>query len=102
MRFEEAIDCTIPEKVNNPEAKIVPLSLQILLENCIKHNVVSEQHPLRISIIESANTLIVINNFQEKKTLNKSSGIGLKNITERYQILSRRTISINQSIKKRI
>ena len=97
MRFENAIDCTIPEKVHNPEAKIVPLSLQILLENCIKHNIVSEQQPLHICIVESENNLIVINNFQEKKTLNKSSGIGLKNITERYQILSTRTISINQS-----
>ena len=97
MRFENAIDCTIPEKVHNPEAKIVPLSLQILLENCIKHNIVSEQQPLHIGIVESINTLTVTNNFQEKKTLNKSSGIGLKNITERYQILSTRTISINQS-----
>ena len=97
MRFEDAIDCAIPEKVHNPEAKIVPLSLQILLENCIKHNIVSEQQPLHISIVESKNNLIVTNNFQEKKTLNKSSGIGLKNITERYQILSTRTISINQS-----
>jgi len=97
MRFENAVDCTIPEKAHNPEAKIVPLSLQILLENCIKHNIVSEQQPLHISIVESENNLIVTNNFQEKKTLNKSSGIGLKNITERYQILSTRTISINQS-----
>lgn len=97
MRFENAIDCTIPVKAHNPEAKIVPLSLQILLENCIKHNVVSEQQPLQINIIESENNLIVTNNFQQKKTLNKSSGIGLRNITERYQILSTRTISINQS-----
>jgi len=97
MRFENAIDCRIPEKVNNPEAKIVPLSLQILLENCVKHNIVSEQKPLRINIVESINTLTVTNNFQEKKSLNKSSGIGLKNIIERYQILSTRTISINQS-----
>jgi len=97
MRFENAIDCTIPEKVHNPEAKIVPLSLQILLENCIKHNIVSEQQPLHISIVESINTLTVTNNFQEKRSLNKSSGIGLKNITERYQILSTRTILINQS-----
>lgn len=97
MRFENAIDCTIPEKVNNPEAKIVPLSLQILLENCVKHNIVSEKKPLHISIVESTTNLTVTNNFQEKRTLNKSSGIGLRNITERYQILSTRTISINQS-----
>ena len=97
MRFEDAIDCTIPEKVNNPEAKIVPLSLQILLENCVKHNIVSELQPLHISIVESLNSLTVTNNFQKKKVLKNSSGIGLNNITERYQILSTRTISITQS-----
>ena len=97
MRFEDAIECEIPEKVFNPEAKIVPLSLQILLENCIKHNIVSEQQPLQITIKENQSNLSVVNNLQEKSSLNKSSGIGLLNIKERYQILSTRSISINQS-----
>lgn len=97
MRFEDAIDCSIPESVINPEAKIVPLSLQILLENCVKHNIVSEQQPLQISIQEGENVLYVVNNLQVKSSLKKSSGIGLLNIKERYQILSTRNISINQS-----
>ncbi|MFN3666958.1 MAG: hypothetical protein ACK4S0_12400, partial [Sediminibacterium sp.] len=40
----------IPEGFNNDEAKVVPLSLQLLLENCIKHNVVSEAKPLHVKI----------------------------------------------------
>ena len=97
MRFEDAIQFQIPETVKNPEAKIVPLSLQILLENCIKHNVVSEQKPLRIVITEKEGVLEVTNNLQIKKTLKNSTGVGLKNITERYQILSNRNMKIYQS-----
>lgn len=97
MRFEDAIECHMPESVINPEAKIVPLSLQILLENCIKHNVVSAQQPLQITIQEGETVLYVVNNLQIKTSLKKSSGIGLLNIKERYRILSTRNISINQS-----
>lgn len=97
MRFENAIDFQIPQNVKNPEAKIIPLSLQILLENCINHNIVSEQKPLYINIIEFDNELLVSNNYQKKSSLKKSSGIGLENIKERYQILSTRNITINQS-----
>jgi hypothetical protein len=97
MRFEDAIDCNIPEDVIKPEAKIVPLSLQILLENCVKHNIVSTQQPLVITIQERENFLYVVNNLQMKSSLKKSSGIGLLNIRERYQILSTRNIAINQS-----
>lgn len=97
MRFENAISFEIPQQVSNPEAKVVPLSLQILLENCIKHNIVSEQQPLKITIKEYNNQLIVINNLQPKATLKKSSGVGIKNIKERYKILSTRNININQT-----
>jgi len=95
MRFENAINFEIPQ-VENPEAKIVPLSLQILLENCIKHNIVSEQQPLLIRIIEKEGVLLVSNNLQPKSSLKSSSGIGLKNIRERYQILSVRNMNISQ------
>jgi len=59
MRFENSIFYELPEKINNPDAKVVPLSLQLLLENTVKHNVVSEQKPLRIRIFESDNYLVV-------------------------------------------
>ena len=94
MRFEDSIHFNIPETVKDVEAKIVPLSLQILLENCIKHNVVSEGKPLLIDIVEKDGVLIVSNNLQIKKTLKTSSGIGLNNIYERYKILSNRNMKI--------
>ena len=97
MRFENALEFQLPEVFSNPEAKVVPLSLQILLENCIKHNVVSEHKPLRIEIYEGDNELVVKNNYQPKQTFNKSSGVGLKNIRERYQILTHRKVAINQT-----
>ena len=97
MRFENAIVFKMSKQVKSPASKVVPLSLQILLENCIKHNIVSEQQPLTVEIKEDDNKLIVINNLQPKKLLKPSSGLGLLNIKERYKILSTRALTINQS-----
>ena len=96
MRFENAITFEIPSVVQQPEAKIVPLSLQILLENCIKHNIVSEQQPLKVTIEEVEGRLIVSNNLQKKTAVKKSSRVGLANIKERYKILSTREVQINE------
>jgi hypothetical protein len=66
-----------------------PLSLQLLLENAIKHNIVSMQHPLRIEIRQKEDVLIVSNNFQPKKLEDvESNGIGLENIRRRYELMS--------------
>ena len=62
----------MPKKVSNPEAKMVPLSLQILLENTVKHNVVTPSKPLKIEIYEKDNFLIVENNLQPKEVVKKS------------------------------
>ncbi len=52
MRFENSIHYEVPKTIKNPDGKVVPLSLQLLLENTIKHNVVSENRPLHIRIYE--------------------------------------------------
>ncbi len=59
MRFENSITYELPDEFNNPEARVVPLSLQLLLENTIKHNVVSEQKPLHIKIYVENSDIIV-------------------------------------------
>jgi len=99
MRFEDSIQFHIPNKILNPEAKIVPLSLQLLLENAVKHNVVSQDQPLEISIYEEKGFLIVKNNLQKKNILGKSSGFGLQNIQQRYALLTSRKmhIEVNKS-----
>ncbi|MBL4604482.1 MAG: histidine kinase, partial [Flavobacteriaceae bacterium] len=58
MRFEDAVQFDIPTTVSNEELKIVPLSLQLLLENAVKHNVVSSLKPLSIKIYEEEGHLI--------------------------------------------
>ncbi|MFK7832363.1 MAG: histidine kinase [Winogradskyella sp.] len=99
MRFEDSIIFEIPDKASNPESKVVPLSLQLLLENAVKHNMVTTSKPLHIKIYEDGDHLVVMNNLQPKQIVKKSSGVGLENIKQRYQLLSNRKVHINQREK---
>lgn len=94
MRFEESLIFDIPEVSSNPDARIVPLSLQLLLENAVKHNIVTATKPLRIKVSEENGMLVISNNLQEKQVVKKGSGVGLKNIEQRYDILSDRKVAI--------
>ena len=94
MRFEDCIIFEIPDSATNPEAKIVPLSLQLLLENAVKHNVVTSFKPLHIKIYDEDDYLYVVNNLQEKQVVKKSSGVGLQNIRQRYAILTKKEMKI--------
>ncbi len=100
MRFEDSIIFEIPDHATNPESKVVPLSLQLLLENAVKHNMVTSSKPLHIKIYEKEGMLIVENNLQPKQIVKKSSGVGLENIKQRYQLLSNKTVSINQQANR--
>jgi signal transduction histidine kinase len=99
MRFEDSIVFDIPEEASDTEAKIVPLSLQLLLENAVKHNVVTSSRPLHIKVFEKNGNLVVKNNLQEKPVVKKSSGVGLQNIQQRYHILSDRKVAIEKTTK---
>jgi two-component system, LytTR family, sensor kinase len=69
--------------------KFLPvLSLEILVENAIKHNEISDLHPLMIRIYDEDNALVVRNNYQPRKDKPESYGIGLRNLKERYGYLS--------------
>ncbi len=78
---------------------IVPLSLQMLFENAIKHNVLSSQKPLTIEVFVQINSagqpmLVMRNNLQHKKQVMESTGVGLENIRERYRILTGREVEV--------
>lgn len=94
LRFEDSIVFDIPEQASNPEARVVPLSLQILLENTVKHNIVMPENPLHIKIYEKDNFLIVENNLQPKEVVKHSSGVGLGNVQQRYGLLTKRKFSV--------
>ncbi|PVW15708.1 2TM domain-containing protein [Marixanthomonas spongiae] len=100
MRFEESIIFSVPETLSNPEAKVVPLSLQLLLENAVKHNQVTPLKKLHIAITEDNGNLRITNNYQPKQVVKESSGVGLKNIRQRYRLLTNRPVEIQQDSKR--
>ena len=99
MRFEDAIEFNIPDTISNSELKIVPLSLQLLLENAVKHNVVSSSKPLCIKIYEENNYLIIENNINPKEAIGKSTKVGLQNIADRYGLITEQNVLIENNNK---
>jgi len=90
------VNLNIPEENRND--RIIPLAMQLLIENAIKHNVMSKQNPLVIDIyVDSENYLNVINNLQERPSQIVSTGVGLKNILNRYQLLNLTTPSFGKA-----
>jgi|APTNR8051073442_1049403.scaffolds.fasta_scaffold00877_10 LytS/YehU family sensor histidine kinase len=75
-------------------AHIVPLTLQMLFENAIKHNIISVQRPLRIDVFAENNLLAVRNNLQRKNQVMDSTGVGLENIRARYRMLGDKEIEV--------
>ena len=74
---------------------IPPFSLQIIVENCVKHNIVSKDKPLFIKIFSNqAKQITILNNLQPKNSVETSSRVGLANIEKRYQYLSGQHIEI--------
>ncbi|MEO9871953.1 sensor histidine kinase [Ekhidna sp.] len=97
VRFPDALNyaCDIPLKVQ--ETNYLPaFTLQILAENATKHNSMSKQHPLKISIKYKNESIIFSNNINPKRKEPESTGIGLNNLSERFQILSGSDIAVEK------
>jgi sensor histidine kinase YesM len=94
-RFGEKLKVNIDIPERFAEEAIPPLAIQMLVENAIKHNVVSSDNHLTIQIyIDEAGFLIVENNLKEKIDKEPSTGVGLSNIQSRYQFLTGKEIVI--------
>ncbi len=92
-RFEEKLTIDVDVQAN-PEDYIVPMTLQLLIENAVKHNEVSEAFPLRISVRKVNDCLEVENNLQPKNVGDDSKKTGLKNITQQFAFFSEKPIKI--------
>jgi hypothetical protein len=96
-RFEDSVDFVFDVKKEDYRRFVVPLSLQLLLENCIKHNFATSSKPLIIRIFSENDTLCIENNLQVREQIKESSGIGLANIVQRYSLLTKRNVFIEKS-----
>ncbi|MEZ5196435.1 MAG: histidine kinase [Bacteroidales bacterium] len=76
---------------------LIPASVQMLVENSIKHNIVSKEEPLEISILNNSEYIIVKNNLQKKSSLDDTGGIGLENLKTRYAFLTDEPVVIEES-----
>jgi sensor histidine kinase YesM len=87
IRYGEGLSLSIKGKKDN--IQVAPLGLQILVENAIKHNIISDDMPLKIEIDINERFIAVKNNVQKKSSLaNASNGMGLENLKHRYKYLS--------------
>lgn len=93
VRFEDGLEINFPKTSISDEVKIVPLGLQLALENAIKHNAASAAKPLNIEVKIEDDYLIVSNNLQVKNSLASSSGVGLTNLRERYSMVTKRVVN---------
>ncbi|HEX2867412.1 MAG TPA: histidine kinase [Ignavibacteriales bacterium] len=99
IRFGENLSVTIDLPQKFSRYFIAPLTLQMLIENAIKHNIISAEKPLAINICVDENSrLVVRNNLQKKKNISTSTGIGLVNIQQRYELLMKKNIEILSEI----
>jgi hypothetical protein len=76
---------------------ILPVSLQILLENAIKHNMATRDMPLRISIFTEEQHIVVRNNLQKMAVQLKSTKIGLRNLAERIRLVTGKPIVVEET-----
>ncbi|MBE9586856.1 histidine kinase [Mucilaginibacter sp. JRF] len=101
QRFDTALQVSInvPERLMN--CVIPPLSLQLLVENAIKHNAISPDQPLLLNVSINQNDEIVVeNNYQPKKIPAESTGLGLQNINDRFRLMFNREIRIDHTSEK--
>jgi LytS/YehU family sensor histidine kinase len=96
IRFENKISVNINLKDFTYKKMIPPLSLQLLIENAIKHNIISNENPLVIEVYSTDDYLIVKNKIQLKSGIMKASGIGLKNIESRYGFLTDKKVTVQK------
>ncbi len=95
-RFEDKLNIQ-QEFVAGEDEMIVPMTLQLLIENCVKHNEISGSHPLTIRIVRKGDCLMVENNLQPKSMAPDSLQTGLSNIRQQYRYFTNKEIVVAEA-----
>jgi LytS/YehU family sensor histidine kinase len=96
IRFPGTLDIRVDVNENYYHLAVPPLALQMLVENCLKHNTISREKPLTVSVIAEKDSITVTNNLQMRDGV-QSAGQGLKNLTGRYRFFTPRKIEVFQN-----
>lgn len=99
MRYEDNLDITIDVPENSRHFKVPQLALQTLVENAVKHNVISNRHKMQIRIFVKDDHVVVENTLNKKEVNGAGTGFGLANLTRQYKLLSNLEIQIQKSIE---
>lgn len=101
IRFIDKLNVNINIPADRCADLIIPLAMQLLIENAIKHNIMSKSEPLNIDVfVDDNDCLNVVNNLQERPSQVTSTGLGLKNILNRYELLNLPTPSFEKTEDK--
>lgn len=98
-RFDGSLNIKFDIDEQAREMKIVPVTLQVLFENAVKHNVTSKENPLSIDVRNENDFLLVRNNLQKKHVIEESNGQGLGNLKNLYRYLSDNEVVIEENEK---
>jgi len=96
-RFEQGLEVTYEVNESDLSKGITPVTLQILIENAMKHNTTQKSAPLDIRIFCESNFLVVQNNIQKKQVIEDSNGQGLENLKNLYHYLSETPVTVEES-----
>jgi hypothetical protein len=96
IRFGESLKININLRQTDGRM-VIPLSLQILVENAIKHNIVSDEQPLEINVYDEGDYIVVRNNLQKKLVTKKTESLGLNNLRFRYGYLTDKPFIVEET-----
>lgn len=97
IRFDRKIQLQKAVASEAEDRLLPPLTLQLLVENAVKHNKMSEQEPLVISLRADGDSLVLENNVRRRQQKEASTGVGLENIRKRYAMITERKPAVTQS-----
>ncbi len=96
IRFGEKLQVSFT--LNDLNTQVPPLAMQMLLENAIKHNIISDESPLVIRVFKEGDAICITNSFQKRMVLSEeTSGIGLANIRKRYEFFTSKEVVVEQT-----